>query len=273
MPRTNDHHLCVMGVDPRRGGPAIRQLGLAAIVVGGALIAGCAGQTVTTDKDQAPVTPAGRPAEARVVILGRSVLGRPIVAHVVGDPSTARPILVVGCVHGNETAGEAITRRLRAVAPPPGTAWWLVDELNPDGCHSHTRQNAHGVDLNRNSPWHWRPLDHPGGTYYSGTGPLSEPESRAIHSLVLRLRPEVSIWYHQHAALVDSSSGGERAVERRYSRMVGLKLFDYGVFPGSITTWQDATSPEETAFVVELPPGRLSSASIARHVAAVLALG
>src|SRR5207302_503846 len=124
------------------------------------------------------------PAHVHVVIVGHSVLGRPIVAHVVGDPTAPRRVLIVGCIHGNETAGEAITRRLRTVAPPRGTVWWLVDEFNPDGCHAHTRQNAHGVDLNRNSPWHWRPLDHPGGTFYSGTGPLSEPESRAIHRLV-----------------------------------------------------------------------------------------
>jgi protein MpaA len=208
----------------------------------------------------------------RAVIVGRSVLGRPIVAHVVGYPTAARRVLIVGCVHGNETAGEAITRRLRTVTPPQGTVWWLVDEFNPDGCHSRTRQNAHGVDLNRNSPWHWRPIDHPGGTYYSGTAPLSEPESKAIHGLVLRLRPAVSIWYHQHAALVDSASGGDPAIERRYAEMVGLKLFNYGVFPGSITTWQDATSPQSTAFVVELPRGPLLTESVARHVAAILAL-
>jgi protein MpaA len=171
----------------------------------------------------------------------------------------------VGCVHGNEPAGEVITRRLRAVAPPRGAVWWLVDEFNPDGCRAHTRQNADGVDLNRNSAWHWRPVDHPGGTYYSGTGPLSEPESKAIHSLVFRLRPAVSVWYHQHAALVDSSSGGDPVIERHYAEIVGLKLVNYGVFPGSITTWQDATFPHDTAFVVELPRGPLSMNSIARQ--------
>ena len=205
-------------------------------------------------------------------MIGHSLRGREIVAHVVGDPAAPRRILIVGCLHGDETAGEAITRRLRSVVPPKRSVLWLVDEFNPDGCRAHTRQNARGVDLNRNSPWHWRPLEEPGGTYYSGPAPLSEPESHAITGLVNRLRPAVSIWYHQHASLVDGSSGGSRAVERRYASSVGLPLRDYGVFPGSITAWQDATYPHETAFVVELPDGALSPASVARHVAAVLAL-
>lgn len=207
-----------------------------------------------------------------LIRLGTSVLHRAISAVVVGDPAARRRILVVGCVHGNESAGEAITRRLRSVRPPAGSVWWLVDEFNPDGCRAGTRQNADGVDLNRNSPWRWRPLDRPGGTYYSGPGPLSEPESKAINQLVLRLHPAVSIWYHQHAALVDKSSGGDVGIERRYAAVVGLPLLNYGVIPGSITTWQDNRFPHDTAFVVELPAGPVSRRSIARHVAAIRAL-
>ena len=88
----------------------------------------------------------------------------------------------------------------------------------------------------------------------------------------MRLRPEVSIWYHQHAALVDDSSGGSLKLERRYATLVGLPLRNYGVYPGSITTWEDATFPHDTAFVVELPSGALSRTELSRHVAAVLAL-
>jgi protein MpaA len=218
---------------------------------------------------QAAGTPVGH---VRVVVIGRSVRGREILARVVGDPAASRHILVVGCVHGNETAGEAITRRLRSAVPPAGSVLWLVDEFNPDGCQTNTRQNAHGVDLNRNSPWHWERLERPGGTYYSGPGPLSEPESRAINRLVRRLYPVLSIWYHQHASLVDDSSGGSLAIEIRYARAVGLPLRNYGVFPGSIATWQDVSYPRDTAFVVELPAGALPPSSITRHVAAILAL-
>jgi protein MpaA len=91
--------------------------------------------------------------------------------------------------------------------------------------------------------------------------------------LIKNVRPNISIWYHQHATLVDDSSGGSLAVETRYAHAVGLPLRNYGVFPGSITSWQNAAYPRDTAFVVELPPGPLPGSSVARHVAAVLALG
>jgi murein peptide amidase A len=205
--------------------------------------------------------------------VGRSVMGRAITARVVGSARASHRILVVGCIHGNERAGEAITRRLRTSTPRADTELWLVDEFNPDGCRADQRQNARGVDLNRNSPWRWVRLERPGGTFYSGTGPLSEPESRAINRLIKAVRPTVSIWYHQHAELVDDSSGGSIAIEARFARAVGLPLRSYGTYPGSITSWQDATFRHDTAFVVELPPGSLSSAQVARHVAAILALG
>jgi protein MpaA len=200
--------------------------------------------------------------------IGRSVEGRPILARVVGDPRAPRRVLVVGCVHGDEPAGIAVTRSLRRAHVPSGVGLWIIDTVNPDGLRDHTRQNADGVDLNRTFPVGWRPLS---GIFYSGRGPLTEPESIAIHRLIVRLHPAITVWYHQHAALVDDS-GGSRAIERAYADRVGLSLRPYGTVPGSITRWQDTTYRRDTAFVVELPAGPLSRAAVARHTNAVLAL-
>jgi predicted deacylase len=51
------------------------------------------------------------PAAARTHVLGRSWQGRPIVVHEVGNPAGI-PVLVVGCIHGNEPAGIAVARAL-----------------------------------------------------------------------------------------------------------------------------------------------------------------
>src|SRR5690349_13734601 len=112
-------------------------------------------------------------AASRVVTVGHSVLGRPIKAVVIGPRDAQRNVLVVGSIHGNETAGQGIVAALRKRnATPAGTALWLVRSFNPDGVAAHTRQNAHGVDLNRQAPYRWRHL--PRGTFYSGPRPLSE---------------------------------------------------------------------------------------------------
>ncbi len=207
-------------------------------------------------------------AHAHRLLLGRSVDGRSIAAVELGDPQSPRKVLVVGCIHGNEGAGIAIAGTLERMRPPPGVDLWIVADLNPDGFAAGTRQNAHGVDLNRNFPWRWRPLT---GEYYSGSRPLSEPESRLADRLILRLRPRISIWFHQQDRLVDES-GGHVAVERRFSQLVGLPLRRMPRYPGSAVGWENHRLPGTTAFVVELPAGALSAGSVSRYAAAVLAI-
>lgn len=207
-----------------------------------------------------------RSSPARRTILGYSVQGRPIVAIERGDPRSRRRILVVGCIHGNEPAGIAVARRLESMPLPAGVDLWIVPSLNPDGVAAGTRQNAHGVDLNRNFPWRWQRLS---GVHASGPHSLSEPESRAAYRLILRLRPAVSIWFHQRLDLVDES-GGSVAVERRYAGAVGLPLRRLTRYPGSVTTWEDHRFPGTTAFVVELHAGSLDPAETARFARAAL---
>lgn len=232
-----------------------------------ALVLACAGAIVAGSAHDVAVAS----APTRHEVVGRSVRGLPIRATVVGDAGAAHAVLVVGCVHGSERAGEAVMRRLRRGRAPRDVALWLLDHANPDGCRAGTRQNAHGVDLNRNAPWRWRPTGSPGSTYYAGPRAGSEPETRAIVRLVRRVRPAITIWYHQHAALVDDPGGVHRPIPRRYARQVGLPFRRYGDgLTGIFTGWQNATFPKSTAFVVELPAGRLAPRSVRRHARAVL---
>jgi protein MpaA len=201
-----------------------------------------------------------------VHVLGRSVEGRRIVAFERGDPAAKRKVLVVGAIHGNETAGTAVIGRLRQLPVPVGIDLWLVATVNPDGVAAGTRGNAHGVDLNRNFPYDWQPL---GGVYASGPHALSEPETRAVVRLVRRLRPRLSIWFHQHLDLVELT-GGDRRLVRRFARLVGLPARPLGHYAGSGIGWENTTIPGSTAFAVELPAGPL--AAVDRYARAVLAV-
>jgi protein MpaA len=217
------------------------------------------------------VAPAQATPLLRRFTIGHSVRGRRIDAYEIAAPGAMKALLVFGCIHGDEPAGIAIARRLLKANPAPGSALWVVPNLNPDGVAAGTRANAQLVDLNRNFPWHWRPLGPPGDLHYAGPGPLSEPESRAAHSLILRVRPRITIWFHQHADLVDLS-GGDPRIERRFAHLVGLPVVRLQRYPGTATSWSNSILPGTTAFVVELPGGSLSVASVARYAHAVLTL-
>ena len=161
---------------------------------------------------------------------------------------------MVGCIHGNEPAGRAVARLVEA-HPPPRAHVWVIEDLNPDGVAAGTRQNAQGVDLNRNFPWRWRPLSRASGQY-SGPRALYAPEARIAERFILRVRPRVTVWFHQPLGVVDES-GGDLAVERRFARVTGMKEARLTRYPGSAAGWQNHQLPGTTAFVVELPPGHL----------------
>ena len=202
-------------------------------------------------------------------VIGHSVEGRPIMAERIGPANAKVAVMVVGSIHGNEPAGKAVIARLRRTKPPRGTALWLIEDANPDGAAADARHNAHGVDLNRNFPYRWQPQD---GVYESGPGPASEPETQAIERFVDRVHPRVTLWYHQAMNLVVASAG-DASLQRLYSRLSGLPRKRLtGDYRGTVSSWQNSTFPGDTAFVVELPAGRLPPAGVRRHANAALAL-
>ena len=200
--------------------------------------------------------------------LGYSVQKRAIRAHEVGDFSSRRRILVVGCIHGNECAGLRITRKLVRGSHPRGIDLWVVHDLNPDGHRLGVRQNGRGVDLNRNFRSQWIPIGRRWDPEYSGPYPFSEPETRIARDLVKRIRPDVTIWYHQPQAVV-RAWGGSRAMARRYARLAHAPYRSIPWPHGTAPNWQNHRFPGAAAFVVELPSGTLSAAQAERHARAV----
>jgi N-acetylmuramoyl-L-alanine amidase len=210
------------------------------------------------------------PAAASQTI-GHSVEGRPIQAVRVGSASAAVKVLVFGLVHGDEPGGSEVVARLRHSHPPRGVALYLVPDLNPDGTHAGRRQNAHGVDLNRNFPYRWQAA--PRGENYPGPSALSEPESQAAAALIRRIKPRVTVWYHQALRIVvKGQAGGDPALERLYSRRSGLARRGLSNYHGTAISWQNHTFRGDSAFVVELPGGRLGTKLAGRNAAALMAV-
>ncbi|MEJ7792069.1 MAG: penicillin-insensitive murein endopeptidase [Gaiellaceae bacterium] len=199
------------------------------------------------------VTAYGRSARNRHSsgLLGRSSEGRPIRAARFGNPRSRARVLVVGCIHGNECAGMAVTERLVNLLRPIALDLWVIQNLNPDGLAAGTRGNARGADLNRDFD------------------AFSQPETQIARDLIRRIRPDATVWFHQPQAVV-RAWGESRAAATRYARLTGERYRALAWPDGAATRWQNGLG--QTAFVVELPAGELSPARARRHADAILRL-
>lgn len=157
--------------------------------------------------------------------------------------------------HGEEAATALLARRLLERVPARATRWAVVPVLNPDGLINGSRQNAAGVDLNRNFPTgSWRPDDSftfPPGiaderrrlenrTNLSSPGAHagSEPETQALMGLVERLQPPLVVDIHSPLELVFPRGDVPPAVLDALCRSADLPVDDdVGECPGAFDDW------------------------------------
>jgi murein peptide amidase A len=164
--------------------------------------------------------------------------------------------LLVAAQHGEEAATALIVRRLLERISGSATRWVVVPVANPDGVISGTRQNAAGVDLNRNYPSStWRPdecFSYPPGIdpdrrvlanrtnrSLPGERAGSEPETRALMALVERLRPPLVVDIHSPLELLLPRGDVPPDVVESLSRAAGLSVVDDvgGPCPGAFDDW------------------------------------
>jgi murein peptide amidase A len=182
-------------------------------------------------------------------------------------------VLVVGAIHGDEPGSAEVVRGLVDGRPSRGVVV-AVSSLNPDGLAARTRTNARGVDLNRNFGSNWEAAGEPGDPEYSGSSRFSERESRVARSLIRRLRPDVTVWFHQqHEPRLVRAWGQSVDAARAYARLAGMPFEALPWLPGTAPNWQNHRFDGASAFVVELPWGEISKRELRRQETAVLELG
>ena len=205
------------------------------------------------------------------VVAGHSAGGSPIRLIQFGDPALGGEVLVFGCIHGDECAARNV-KPLISGRPPTGVDIYSIPNLNPDGAELGTRLNGRGVDLNRNFPAGWKPIGHRYDPEFSGPRPFSEPETRLAARIIERLRPEVTIWFHQERGLAEPyvrAWGPSAAAGRRFAHLEGMRFERLPWLAGTAPNWQNHAFPGTASFVVELPQGSLPS-SPARYDATAL---
>jgi murein peptide amidase A len=225
----------------------------------------------TTPAPTTTVTPTTIAAAEEEIVLGESVEGRPITVLRRGEPG-GTAVLVVGVIHGDEPAGSTIVDILRMLPVPDGMELWLVPSANPDGQAAGTRQNANGVDLNRNFPENWGPIAGPGDWQYAGPAAASEPETQAMVRLTDIMRPDLTLWYHQDLFRISPGRGLDGEVRARYAELTGLPLVAVtgGTYTGTASTWsREIAGDGGVGFTVELGAS-LTPEDARRHADAVL---
>jgi N-acetylmuramoyl-L-alanine amidase len=90
--------------------------------------------------------------------------------------------------------------------------------------------------------------------------------------LVRRLRPHLSVHYHQALRVVNLTGGPDPALVRDYARRSGIPAGRIPPLRGTATGWQNRTFPSASAFVVELAGGALTARQVRRHARAVHAV-
>ncbi len=160
------------------------------------------------------------------------------------NPPRGRVLLLSG-IHGDEFTAISIGYLwLQTILANPGHnqyQWLFLPLTNPDGLLQTRgqRQNANGVDLNRNFPtpdWDelalktWKNRFHKNKRRYPGPYANSEPETQWITQLINRYKPDVIISLHAPFGILDYD-GPEHATP---DHIGNLKLQRIGTFTGSL---------------------------------------
>lgn len=181
------------------------------------------------------------------VSFGTTVDSRPIVAMVyqasTDRKSTTRWMWILGGVHGDEVEGTWLAEWAEAYLSefklPANTGIVVVARCNPDGLALGTRQNARGIDLNRNLPTTDWSAEVTNPRYTPGPAPASEPETQALMKLWTQYRPERILSLHSFSKVQINVNGDAHAWAAALHAVCNYPITeDIGYpTPGCLGTW------------------------------------
>jgi len=193
----------------------------------------------------------GIAAAVRHETIGRSGENRPLEIIVLGQGDNVT--LVMAGIHGNETAGIPLVRKLADyLQGQPELLRWrrvvILAAANPDGIARGTRVNSRGIDLNRNFP----AGNRINSRQYGSRG-FSEPESRIIDQLLQKYLPRRIVSIHQPLQCIDYDGPGE-ALANQMAKYCPLPVRKLGAQPGSLGAYAGETLGIPI-ITMELPAG------------------
>ena len=178
-------------------------------------------------------------------VYGASLEGVPLTVWL---PETGlAEIVVLASIHGDEAETTVVVSEALRCIPRGDLQAAVILCGNPDGMLRGTRGNGRGVDLNRNFPTaNWSPdpvhyktraNDARDIALSPGAEPASEPETRALLSLLERLKPRAVVSLHAALACIDDS--GNSHLGRQLAARCELPLLTEIGYPtpGSMGTW------------------------------------
>ena len=200
--------------------------------------------------------------------IGRSVRGVPIEAWwPTGEPTR----VVFAAIHGEEAVTLQVAHQLLRTIHADDACAVVVPVLNPDGVLAGTRQNAAGVDLNRNFPGDsWQPGPSP--TYWPtttvrrpehrtllsspGRAPGSEPETQALMALVERVGPQHVIDLHTPLECIIAVQDDSLALAEHLAEPSGVPIVRElsGPTPGDAAEWCSSQGAACVTYEFELVP-------------------
>ena len=210
---------------------------------------------------------------------GRSRGGLPLTVYLPAGAARVDGLLIAG-LHGEEPETLLLARRLLERVDGADTAWAILPAANPDGLLAGVRQNAAGVDLNRNFPAaSWSPDDsytYPPGTRERrrphrtnrsspGPEPGSEPETRTLLALIERLDPSLVLDLHSPLALIAPTPDADPLVVARLAAAAELPVHPEigSPTPGALRDWAADHGRAAITYEVEHAP---LPALCARHL-------